>query len=107
MSDSDPSYSHFSLQQDLSQVLTEKWLEDALKRADWRYRLLIGVLRFAVPNITFIQPMGPDYLIQLAHPADESELRVFLDVMHQLSFARPLLKPESPQKDRYILLHQL
>ncbi|MFW9917048.1 MAG: hypothetical protein ACFFGZ_15690 [Candidatus Thorarchaeota archaeon] len=105
--DANPSPLHFSLQLENSQVLTEKWLEDALKGAGWRYRLLVGVLQFAVPNITSIQSLGPDYLIQLARPADKSELRVFLDIIRRLSFTRPLLKPESSQKDRYILLHQL
>lgn len=99
----DSSSDFFSSQKGGDSLLTDAWLNSSLEKADWRYRLLTGIIQYALKHFTSFQPLGTDYFVRLAHPGDEAELKIFLEVIRHLSLARPRMVQESPSKDLYIL----
>ena len=87
-------------------VLSEAWLVSCLDEADWRYRLLEGVIQFALTHFASFEPLGVNHLVQFTKPAEETQLRIFLDALGRLTLSPPRFVKQEPSNDLYVLLHQ-
>ncbi|MFX0114765.1 MAG: hypothetical protein ACFFB3_09465 [Candidatus Hodarchaeota archaeon] len=85
-------------------VLSGAWLNDCLDEANWRFRLLGGLLKFAVASLDSIEVLGNDYLLHFKRPIHRKELEIFLDSYKRLSSGNPVLQKETDTL--YLLLHQ-
>jgi hypothetical protein len=77
-----------------------------LQRADWRFQLLGGILQLATLHFRDVHPLGIDYVINMAHPIDNSALEAFLDAVGTLTVTNPRMRSESPSGKCYVLFHQ-
>ncbi|MFQ5977889.1 MAG: hypothetical protein ACE5OZ_07170 [Candidatus Heimdallarchaeota archaeon] len=102
--DSNPSSSLFFSKTKKGQLLSKEWLLFCLNEADWRYRLLGGIVEFAISYFDSMESLGANYLIQTAQSLDKEELEIFLDAVGRLTQTHPLLVPQKESKHLYVLL---
>ncbi|MFW9917844.1 MAG: hypothetical protein ACFFGZ_19765 [Candidatus Thorarchaeota archaeon] len=104
MQDSESSANSFfaSLKHDFE--LSSKWLKVCLDEADWRYHLLIGILRFGLTKIKSIESIGDNYLLEIRAPVKKREVRVFLEIINHLTLAQPIMLPQEGSETFFVLM---